>query len=169
MEQLFKENFGGAVGDAGGADINAAMSQLMDTFKELQLQPGESAPTTREPALPAASSSSSSSTTSKPAQPKSFQETVAQTMNKLRDSSDKVEQQVAEDAKMASLTGGMSEDAMEQMMKELEGMMASGDFENVFGGLMEQLMSKELLHEPMKDLATKVRLRTCSLLAHDWL
>ena len=41
-------------------------------------------------------------------------------------------------------------------MKELEGMMQNGDLENVLGGLMDQIMSKELLHEPMKDLADKV-------------
>lgn len=45
---------------------------------------------------------------------------------------------------------------MEQMMKELEGMMDTGEFEDMFGGLMNQLASKDLLYEPMKDLANKV-------------
>ena len=47
---------------------------------------------------------------------------------------------------------------MEQMMKELEGMMETGEFEDMFGGLVNQLASKDLLFEPMKDLASKARL-----------
>jgi peroxin-19 len=50
----------------------------------------------------------------------------------------------------------MDGDSMEQMMKELEGMMDTGEFEDMFGGLMNQLASKDLLYEPMKDLANKV-------------
>ena len=49
-----------------------------------------------------------------------------------------------------------SGDAMEQMMKELEGLMESGNFEEAFGDIMKELVSKDLLHEPMKDLAAKV-------------
>jgi peroxin-19 len=44
---------------------------------------------------------------------------------------------------------------MESMMKELEGLMESGDFEDMFGGLVNQLASRELLYEPMKDLRDK--------------
>ena len=40
-------------------------------------------------------------------------------------------------------------------MKELEGLMDSGDFEDMFGGLVNQLASRELLYEPMKDLRDK--------------
>ncbi|KAI8922051.1 Pex19 protein [Powellomyces hirtus] len=153
MEQLFKN---GGEDTAGNSEINSAMAQFMESFKELQVSPDSSA------VANGVATSSVRATASKapvepsiPATPKSFQDTVAQTMKKLRTSSNQVEQQVADDAKMASLTGGMSEEAMEQMMKELEGMLGSGDFENVFGGLMEQLMSRELLYEPMKDLASK--------------
>ena len=58
------------------------------------------------------------------------------------------------------LFGAMDGDSMEQMMKELEGMMDSGDFEDMFGGLMNSLASKDLLYEPMKDLANKVWLQS---------
>jgi hypothetical protein len=52
---------------------------------------------------------------------------------------------------------------MDDMMKELEAMMSSQDFENMFGGIMEQLMSKDILYEPMKELAEKVMQRSCCL------
>ncbi|KAJ3143177.1 hypothetical protein HK101_003224 [Irineochytrium annulatum] len=44
---------------------------------------------------------------------------------------------------------------MESMMAELEKLMGSGDFDSMFEGMMEQIMSKDLLYEPMKDLAAK--------------
>ncbi|KAH8549253.1 Pex19 protein family-domain-containing protein [Umbelopsis sp. PMI_123] len=77
---------------------------------------------------------------------KSFQETIAQTMNKLRDSSDKVETDLSEE----------SEDAfMQEMMKQMESLADNSEFQNMLEGMMNQLMSKELLYEPMKDLAAK--------------
>jgi peroxin-19 len=45
---------------------------------------------------------------------------------------------------------------MEQMMKELEQMMGNPEFEGMFGNMMETLMSRDLLYEPIKELASKV-------------
>ncbi|KAJ3009408.1 hypothetical protein HKX48_007945 [Thoreauomyces humboldtii] len=158
MAELFKESFGdSSSGDADAdpstnSEMSAAMSQLMSTFADLQQQLPTSSTSATSTSIP--STTAINTTTQSPSVPKSFQDTVAQTMSKLRSSSDQVEQQVADDARMGG-AGGMSEDAMEQMMKELEGLMAGGDFDGVFGGLVEQLMSRELLYEPMKDLASK--------------
>ncbi|KAJ3132090.1 hypothetical protein HDU90_007522 [Geranomyces variabilis] len=164
MEQLFKgaaEDDATAAAGGTGAEVSSALAQIMETFKELQAPPSAVAePVTRGASLPkatqtAAAAAGAGTGAGTGTAKASFQDTVAQTMRKLRTSSDKVEQQVADDAKMSSLTGGMSEEAMEAMMKELEGMMSSGDFDSALGGMMEQLMSKELLYEPMKDLASK--------------
>jgi peroxin-19 len=51
-------------------------------------------------------------------------------------------------------------DGMEQMMQELEGMMQNENFDELFGviyfylhqGIMNELISKDLLEEPMRDL-----------------
>lgn len=51
---------------------------------------------------------------------------------------------------------GGEEEVMAKMMKELEGLMETGDFENMFSGMMEQLVSRDLLYEPLKDLSLKV-------------
>ncbi|SAM08666.1 hypothetical protein [Absidia glauca] len=76
----------------------------------------------------------------------SFQDTIAQTMNKLKDSSKQVDSSIAEE----------NEDAfMAELMKQMEGLTEGGDFENVLEGMMSQLMSKEMLYEPMKDLVNK--------------
>lgn len=49
----------------------------------------------------------------------------------------------------------MEDPSMEAMMKELEGLMETGEFEDMFGGLVNQLASKDLLYQPMKDLSLK--------------
>jgi len=41
-------------------------------------------------------------------------------------------------------------------MKEIENLVDSGDFNTVIEDMMESLMSKDILYEPMKDLAEKV-------------
>ncbi|CAO3593624.1 unnamed protein product [Absidia cylindrospora] len=76
----------------------------------------------------------------------SFQDTIAQTMNKLKDSSKQVDSSINEEG----------EDAfMAELMKQMEGLTDGGDFENVLEGMMSQLMSKEMLYEPMKDMVGK--------------
>ncbi|KAI8333813.1 Pex19 protein [Chlamydoabsidia padenii] len=45
--------------------------------------------------------------------------------------------------------------SMAELMEQMEGLTEGGDFENVLEGMMPQLMSKELLYKPMKELATK--------------
>ncbi|KAI8388846.1 Pex19 protein [Radiomyces spectabilis] len=77
---------------------------------------------------------------------KSFQDTIAQTMDKLKDSSKQVDSSMAEE----------NEDAfMAELMKQMESLTDGGEFENVLEGMMSQLMSKEMLYEPMKEMAQK--------------
>jgi peroxin-19 len=45
---------------------------------------------------------------------------------------------------------------MAEMMKQMEGMVDSAEFNTALEGMMEQLMSKDILYEPMKDLVDKV-------------
>ncbi|KAF9353303.1 Peroxisome chaperone and import receptor [Mortierella sp. AD094] len=85
-------------------------------------------------------------TTAAGADSKNFQDRIAKTMGKLKDSSDQVEAQVAEESEEA---------LMAEMMRQMEGMAEGGDFQNVLEGMMEQLMSKDILYEPMLDLKQK--------------
>jgi peroxin-19 len=130
MESLLKEQSGDGQNDGELKDIMAALSDLAagKTPAEEQQQ---------------ASKTTASSTSSNP-----IEAHVNRTLQKLRETET---QQV--DAGLP----GEDDPAMEAMMKELEGLLAGEDIDNVLGGLMDQIMSKELLHEPMKDLASKVR------------
>ncbi|KAJ3205516.1 Peroxisome chaperone and import receptor [Entophlyctis luteolus] len=97
----------------------------------------------------ASSSQSQKKTTSKPKgqNPVNFQSAVSDTLSQLKESKEKVETELKE-------AEDVPED-MEAMMKELEEMMGSADFENMFGDVMNQLMSRDLLYEPLKDLSAK--------------
>lgn len=53
----------------------------------------------------------------------------------------------------------VSDDMMAEMMKQMEGLVESGEFNTALEGMMEQLMTKEVLYEPMKDLAERVSRR----------
>lgn len=59
----------------------------------------------------------------------------------------------------ALMNGGnmeaMGEEMMESMMKELSGFGASGDADDVVDGMMHQLLSKELMYEPMKQVCDR--------------
>lgn len=59
----------------------------------------------------------------------------------------------------ALMNGGnmeaMGEDMMESMMKELSAFGASGDADDVVDGMMRQLLSKELMYEPMKQVCDR--------------
>ena len=54
----------------------------------------------------------------------------------------------------------MNDPMLQQMMAELEKMMSEGGgdaaFENILGDVMDSFMTKELLHEPLKEIADRV-------------
>lgn len=106
---------------------------------------------------------------------------VAQTMSRMKDSSKKVSKAEKNDAQAAAaasaaaglnplslLTGnvdGLSDEALEALISQMAGMdpnlgaggpgMGEGGFENVLNTLMSQLVSKDILLEPMIQLDEK--------------
>ncbi|KAI9330828.1 Pex19 protein [Obelidium mucronatum] len=79
-----------------------------------------------------------------------FHAAINDTMSQLKESKEKAQAEVDESA---NSTEGPED--MEAMMKELEDMMGSAEFEEMFGSVVGQLMNRDLLYEPMKDLAKK--------------
>lgn len=149
MEELMKGDFAGMEGLAGGEgedDPAALMAALAGLGAGSATKKGKSKSTT--PSSPTASTSTSP--------PATFQETIAQTMNKMKASSDTVTSETA--AKAAN-----EMDPMASMMAKMAGLdpsLLGGDEEGLQGMLdemMNQLMSKELLYEPLKELSEKVR------------
>ncbi|CAO3679353.1 unnamed protein product [Umbelopsis vinacea] len=149
-EEADEENLDAVLDDDFAKQLAAGMEELMsgedqDEFKETFEKIWKSFESTSLDDS-VAQSSKAPAAAADPENKKSFQDTIAQTMNKLRDSSDKVETDLSEE----------SDDAfMQEMMRQMESLTDNGDFQNMLEGMMNQLMSKDLLYEPMKDLANK--------------
>ncbi|KAJ3025162.1 UNVERIFIED_CONTAM: hypothetical protein HDU68_007410 [Siphonaria sp. JEL0065] len=77
-----------------------------------------------------------------------FHSVIDDTLSQLKESKEKVETELDEQP-------SENPEDIEAMMKELETMMGSAEFEDMFGNVMGQLMNRDLLYEPMKDLAAK--------------
>ncbi|KAF9168128.1 Peroxisome chaperone and import receptor [Actinomortierella ambigua] len=127
MEDLMKEM-------SGNQELQKSFEEM---FKNLDVA-GAGAPGSPSPSSPAAGGDKAAGG--------SFQDRIAKTMDKLKDSSEQADAKAAEDSEEA---------LMAEMMRQMEGLAEGGDFQNVLEGMMEQLMSKDILYEPMQDLAQK--------------
>ncbi|KAF9977296.1 Peroxisome chaperone and import receptor [Actinomortierella ambigua] len=134
--------------DEEGMDLNDEFTkQLAAGMEDLmkEMNGNENLQKTFEEMFKSVESATAGSTSS-PATGGSFQDRIAKTMDKLKDSSEQADAKAAESS---------DEALMAEMMRQMEGMAEGGDFQNVLEGMMEQLMSKDILYEPMQDLAQK--------------
>ncbi|OAQ75285.1 Pex19 protein [Purpureocillium lilacinum] len=141
---------------AGMADLLGELEkspEMQDQFEEMFKQ--MTAAAAAEDSAPGPATDGASGSNKAPsdagATDASFQETIRQTMERMRNSGDQ--------ATAAAASGG-GDDFMSEMLKQ----MASGDFNAEGGeeefskmlmGMMEQLTNKEILYEPMKELDDK--------------
>ncbi|KAL1920263.1 uncharacterized protein VTP21DRAFT_1409 [Calcarisporiella thermophila] len=77
---------------------------------------------------------------------KTFKDKIEQTMNKLKDSSEQIGSNISEQE---------TDSLMAEMMKQMESMADTGEFNDMLEGMMKQLMSKDVLYEPLKELSEK--------------
>lgn len=81
-------------------------------------------------------------------EPRTFQDTVTETMERMKTS--------GREADAAQSASSDSNDFLSEMLKQVEsaagGEGGDADFSGMLMGMMEQLTSKEVLYEPMKDL-----------------
>ena len=78
----------------------------------------------------------------------SFNDAIQRTVNRMKESGDKATAAAAED--------DIPDDLLAQLLKAVEtGENSEGDLTKLISGMMEQLSNKEMLYEPMKELATK--------------
>ncbi|ORX97581.1 Pex19 protein [Basidiobolus meristosporus CBS 931.73] len=136
MEEFMKEM-------NGDDSLKQTFEQLLGSFDQNDFNPSASLQPNPKKKPEEKLKSSESSTSTAPA---SFQEKVEQTMNKLRDSSEQVQAEVNEESSDAMLS---------EMIKQMESLTGSGEFDNVVEGMMGQLLTKDILYEPMRELASK--------------
>ncbi|GAA5858548.1 hypothetical protein JCM8547_007355 [Rhodosporidiobolus lusitaniae] len=164
MEDLMKGDFGGAgglPGAAGEGGEGVDDEQLRTLMSALGMGGASGAPSSNAASGgegKAASHSSSSSTFAPPAAaPANFQEAIAASMSKMKDSSSS-----ANAAAESSRPGQGGDAGMAAMLAQLAGMPDPGNLDGSEEGLqgmidemMKQLMSREMLYEPLKELADK--------------
>ncbi|GAA98746.1 uncharacterized protein L969DRAFT_88261 [Mixia osmundae IAM 14324] len=80
-----------------------------------------------------------------PKAPQDFQETIRQTMEKLKGSSDSVKADL----------DATSNDPMAALLAQMSGSGSEEELQAAIESMMGQLMSKDLLYEPLKELSTK--------------
>ncbi|KAJ1977881.1 Peroxisome chaperone and import receptor [Dimargaris cristalligena] len=131
-----------------GADLNDLMASPVAS----QSASDRSVPTDSTPTAAAsiANPATSTSTTKGPAsasKSQTFQERIVQTLNKLDTSSEQAQTDMSDDQNPDSL--------ISEMMQQMEGLVDGDDFEKMMEGILEQIMTKDVLFEPMKELAER--------------
>jgi peroxin-19 len=199
MQEMLKGDFAAAPGGASGAGAGGAgddelqklMAALGMSADDFGLPPSEgnnnaaAAPVaSTSKAAPAAATTSASTTSAPPPPPPAnFQDAIAASMSKLRDSST-----TANASRAAASSSGAGGDSagMAAMLAQLagmpggaggglpglEGLDSDEGLQGMLDDMMKQLMSREMLYEPLKELADKVRLiffLALSLSSFEWL
>jgi peroxin-19 len=124
-------------------------SEMQTQFEKLAKELNEALAATDSPTAAASPSAPSISPDKAPdASPANFQDRIKQTMERMKLSNAEVD---------AGLSGADSDDFLAEMMKQMGG---SGegkeeDFSGMLVNMMEQLTSKEILYEPLKELYEK--------------
>jgi peroxin-19 len=151
-EEFAKQLQAGMADLLGGLGDSAEMqAQFENIFKELGASApasGDNASTSSVP--PAASGGSSTAGPSNA--DASFQETIRRTMERMQTSGDQA---------TAAATAEGTEDLLAELMKQMQGAGVDGgeggeeEFSKMLMGMMDQLTTKEILYEPMKELDDK--------------
>ncbi len=139
-------------------DAKRDFEQLMSQMQAATLAPDAPPSTTLNSTAKTAASTSypnnPNKKASKTATPKNFAETVDANLTRMKESS----AAIASSSGLEDTEGGEGSDAfMAEMMKQFEAAAGEqdGDFSTVLEGMMSQLMSKEILYEPLLELNAK--------------
>ncbi|KAL8286543.1 hypothetical protein RQP46_004560 [Phenoliferia psychrophenolica] len=142
----------GGAGGPGGADLDPAalLAALSGTGPSSSAAPAPAAKAKGKKATAPAAGPSA------PATPANFQDTIKQTMNKMRDSSTTVDAEAE-----ARAAAGAGVDPLAAMMAQMAGLGDMGDIggadglQGMLDEMMGQLMSRDLLYVPLKELSDK--------------
>ncbi|BGP14378.1 Peroxisome chaperone and import receptor [Rhodosporidiobolus nylandii] len=166
MNEMLGGGYTGLTNPTQGGATDPELRAMLDSLGIGSLA-AEMAKGTDAPATPSASSAKGKAPAvpsaflppHNPAAPANFQDAIAASMSKMRDSSSS-----ANAAAESSRAAGAGGDAgMAAMLAQLAGMPDLGDLagddeeglQGMLDEMMKQLMSREMLYEPLKDLADK--------------
>ncbi|KAH6840717.1 Pex19 protein family-domain-containing protein [Chaetomium sp. MPI-CAGE-AT-0009] len=153
MDEEFAKQLQAGMADLlGGLEDSPEMqAQFESIFKELGAAASGSAD--NAPIGPAPPAASGGPSTAGPNNTDaSFQETIRRTMERMQTSGDQA---------TAAATAEGADDFLAELMKQMQGAGADGgeggeeEFSKMLMGMMDQLTTKEILYEPMKELDDK--------------
>ncbi|EAQ85789.1 hypothetical protein CHGG_07042 [Chaetomium globosum CBS 148.51] len=151
-EEFAKQLQAGMADLLGGLGDSAEMQAQFETiFKELGASASASANNTSTNPTPPTAGGSSSTAGATNAD-SSFQETIRRTMERMQSSGDQA---------TAAASAEGTEDFLAELMKQMQGAGVDGgeggeeEFSKMLMGMMDQLTTKEILYEPMKELDDK--------------
>ncbi|KAJ2549531.1 Peroxisome chaperone and import receptor [Coemansia sp. RSA 1933] len=157
MEDLLKESSESGVGNSvNEAEMKATVDQLLKQMGSLQADldnDKSKSEKSAKKAMPLSHSKAQASETgakdgsgSEEAQGTSFQDKIKATMDKLKESADRA------DAETGDGAGDM--DVLEELMRQMDGAGGGDDaqLDSLVDDVIGQLMSKEVLEQPLKDL-----------------
>ncbi len=140
------------VQDTGCLSADAPQPEVQAQFESIFKDIGAAAAAASEPVSGSTAESSSSQGAAGTNADASFQETIRKTMERMQSSGDK--------ATAAAAAADGSEDFLAELMKQMqaggpEGEGNEEEFSKMLLGMMEELTKREILHEPMKEVADK--------------
>lgn len=83
--------------------------------------------------------------------PVDFQDRIDDRLNMLKETSAEIKGKLVADAQLSS--EGTGADPLSDMMKKMESMLDSEEFDSMLDNVMDSLMTKSVLYEPLSDLA----------------
>lgn len=162
-EGLMGGGEGAAAGDAGAAaEFNE--EELMRQFEAMMAGFGGGGPATASTSAASASSASAPAAAGSASKPANFNDAIAATMAKLKESdASATSSSAAADNPFAGLSGAEGEEMAKLLaalggsgdLSGLEGAMDNPELTKMLEGMMDELMSREILYEPLKELRDK--------------
>ncbi|KAF3924329.1 hypothetical protein ABW21_db0208865 [Orbilia brochopaga] len=136
--------------------LQQGMADLLKEMEESELdktttrQPGETDTDNRPSASATASHGSENPADGLSEGVDSFRDTIAKTMERMRESGAEIDTEMAD---------SQSDDFLAEMLRQMQSATGQGgsdeDFSKMLMGMMEQLTNKDILYEPMKELNEK--------------
>ncbi|KAJ1950452.1 Peroxisome chaperone and import receptor [Linderina macrospora] len=144
MEDLLKSDAGGSSSETD--QMKSTIDQLLKDMASLRTDNSSipDATTTSSAAAAAAARDVPGETALD--EPLSFQDKIKATMDKLKESNAKA------DAEIPDMFGG---DMMEELMQQMDSMGDDSQLDSLVDDVIGQLMSKDMLYQPLKDLDTE--------------
>ncbi|KAL7753511.1 Peroxisome chaperone and import receptor [Sorochytrium milnesiophthora] len=140
----FKDAMGAILNSLGSLNVDEHASAASSGEQPAQLDANAKSQTAATPSASSAKKPKSAAASANAGG--NFQDKIKETMARMQNSSEQVGSELKDESPDALVA---------EMMKQMEQLTDSNEFEGMLENMMESLMSREILYDPLKDLAAK--------------